>query len=212
MRKALASVLVFLVFCCSVSAVPESAVYAIEGVYDGVISAMASHLSVPRVALQGVTVVRGEGLLPVRVSFVRSDVSTYADSLSFFSDGVAFGSDGRSVEELPVKDVSEMVVRRLWRAGFLPGEMILDGSVRVIDSEDLDAHSLMSDDDWSDDIHARCSVSVLATGTLASSGQVVEGTFIVRGGEGRTLTIEAEELAVNGEEVEAEPVHLVFGI
>ena len=91
----------------------------------------------PRVALQGVTVVSGKGLIPSRISFVRSDVSTYADSLSFFSGDVSFSSDDGTPESLPMKVVSDRVVERLRREGFSAGEVILDGSVRVVETPEL---------------------------------------------------------------------------
>ena len=162
MRKAWASFILFLVFCCSLSAAgAENMAIAVEGVYDGVVSAMASYLAVPRVALQGVTVVSGKGLIPSRISFVRSDVSTYADSLSFFSGDVSFSSDDGTPESLPMKVVSDRVVERLRREGFSAGEVILDGSVRVVETPELDALSLLEDDDWSDCIYVRCSLSML---------------------------------------------------
>ena len=211
MRKAWASFILFLVFCCSLSAAgAENMAIAVEGVYDGVVSAMASYLAVPRVALQGVTVVSGKGLIPSRISFVRSDVSTYADSLSFFSGDVSFSSDDGTPESLPMKVVSDRVVERLRREGFSAGEVILDGSVRVVETPELDALSLLEDDDWSGCIYVRCSLSMLVTGTLAGQGEVVEGIFTVKGGPGCTIVIETEELAVNKELVDTVPIQLSF--
>ena len=85
MKKALVFITFLFVFCCS--AFSSAAVSAIEGIYDGILAAVASSITVPRVALQGVTVVRDGSIIPVRISFVRSDVSGYSDSLQFFSNG-----------------------------------------------------------------------------------------------------------------------------
>lgn len=65
MRKALIFITFLLVFCCSAFATAASA--AIEGIYDGILAAVASSITVPRVALQGVTVVRDKNLIPVRI-------------------------------------------------------------------------------------------------------------------------------------------------
>ena len=178
MRKAPAFIMVLLIVCCSVSYAADTAdaAMAVNGVYDGVMSAMASYLSQPRIALQGVRVVQGEGIIPRRISFVRSDVSTYSDSLSFFGNGPSFSASQNSMERLPSLIPMERVISRLRRAR----------------------------------APARKGAGS-ATGASVNGGAVVEGTFLLSGGTGRTVTIEAESLTVNNVPVDAAPAVISFG-
>ena len=212
MRKAPAFIMVLLIVCCSVSYAADTAdaAMAVNGVYDGVMSAMASYLSQPRIALQGVRVVQGEGIIPRRISFVRSDVSTYSDSLSFFGNGPSFSASQNSMERLPSLIPMERVISRLRRAGWKAGEVVLDGSVRVTESEGAEAESFISSDDWSF-LSVRFSVSMAVTGASVNGGAVVEGTFLLSGGTGRTVTIEAESLTVDNVPVDAAPAVISFG-
>ena len=212
MRKASAFIMVLLIVCCSVSYAADTsgAEVAVNGVYDGVMSAMASYLSQPRIALQGVRVVQGEGVIPKRISFVRSDVSTYSDSLSFFGHGPSFSASQNSMERLPSLIPMDFVISRLRKSGWNPGEVVLDGSVMVIEAEGAEVDGFISSDDWSF-LSVRFIVSMAVTGTMIGNGAVVEGAFLISGGSGRTVTIETESLTVNSEPVDAAPAVISFG-
>ena len=81
-RKAFVLVL-SVIICCSLYAA-DRITYAVNGACSGVVSALVSQLSDPRISLQGVTV-SSDSPDGWNVSFVRSDVSTYRSSLRFFA-------------------------------------------------------------------------------------------------------------------------------
>lgn len=209
MRKARAFIMVMIVFCCSVLIASSGSDAALRGAYDGIVSAMASHMSEPRIALQGVSVVSGEGFLPRMLSFVRSDVSTYGNSLAFFDSGVSFNAADLTytthLQLLP----TELLQNHLQSRGFLPGDVVLDGSVRLLEGEDITEDRFLSDD-WSG-IHVRFSLSLMVTGNLFSGGVIIEGDVTAEGSEGKTVTILAENLKVNNEIISAGPFVLSFG-
>lgn len=207
MRKALAFVMVFIVFCCSVLNAVSGVGSAIEGVYDGILSAMASYMSEPQITLQGVSVVNGAGFVPRLISFLRSDVSTYQGSLAFFSNGLSFNGD-YSFTRMPQLLQTDVLQEHLTSRGFGPGDVILDGSVRLIEGGDFDKSALVPDD-WSS-LHARISLSIMATGRLCEPGVIIEGDVIIDGGIGRTVTINAENLKVNNKMINSDPIVLSF--
>ena len=195
MRKALVFVMVLLVFCCSVfSSGSEVAMKAVHGVYDGFLSAVASYLSEPRIALQGVTAVSGDGSSPLLLSFVRSDVSTYADSLAFFGSGMSYGSsDASDATPLPSRLINSQLVQDcLRRDGFRRGEVILDGSVRVQNVDDS-AGSLY------------LSISMMVSGTLVGDSAIMEGGVRIDFPHSGMIMIRAEGLTIDGEAVSSEP-------
>ncbi len=205
MRKALIFITFLLVFCCSAFATAASA--AIEGIYDGILAAVASSITVPRVALQGVTVVRDKNLIPVRISFVRSDVSSYSDSLQFFSNGAGSSIMSAISSDAYLSAISGFAIHALNHSDFHADEIVLDGSVRRLDADFIELDDLIYRDNWNG-IDGRFSLSMLVTGRLADDGVIVEGTFVIEGGYNRTMTIRAESLKVNNEDYELEPVTL----
>ncbi len=211
MRKAIAFFMVLLMFCCSVpAALTAGGEAALAGLSDGVMSAVASYLSEPRIALQGVTVVQGEGVVPLRISFVRSDVSTYAASLSFFDQGMSMNGSTEAVTPLPEMLPTDLVQNWLQWHDFAAGDIVLDGSVRLLEGEAVSAAELAAVSDWSF-FHVRFSLSIMATGALAGGGSIIEGVVDIYGEEGRTMRVEAGNLTVDGETISAEPVFLSFG-
>ncbi len=209
MRKALAFIMVILVFCCSVLSAGDGSAAALRGAYDGILSAIASYLSEPRVTLQGVSVSDGNGFVPALISFVRSDVSTYMDSLSFFCSDGSYLSDGTTLVPLRQMLGVEIVRHYLQKREFKQGDVILDGSVRLLEWSGAENGEAVTDD-WSD-LHARFSVSLMATGTLCGEGIIMEGTISVGGNDDMTMTITTESLKVNDKTTEAVPIVLSFG-
>ena len=211
MRRAIALIMVLSVFCCSVFAGPSaSADTVIDALSDGLGAAMVSWLSEPRIALQGVTVVSGEGVLPSLISFVRSDVSTYLDSLSFFynGQGITAGNPG-ILSELLRTFSSDAVRGYLGTHSFKPGDAVLDGSVRLLSETGSDS-VLGNNEDWTD-YNAYCSFSIMVTGAVTDGGFIAEGMIRIEGGPERGVTIVAEDFKVNDEIVEIRPFSFSFG-
>ena len=175
-RKVLALVL-SVIICCSLSAA-GNVTYAIEGACSGVVSALISQASEPRIALQGVTF-SSESSAVGNVSFVRSDVATYRPSLRFFADpqrsafldsiwtGLAdFLSDD---DPYFFEDIAE-------------GDVILDGGIRFIPE---DGRLLVE-------------LSLLVTGAAVGEGVVIEGDFAVTISDG-TAAITSDGILIDGE-------------
>ena len=211
MRKALALIMVFAVFCCSVSATLSGGTEAaLEGVSNGIAATIASHLSEPQVALQGVSISGGKGAIPSLVSFVRSDVSTYPGSLAFFGTGVSIDGYSSAATAAGQLLATDDIRQQLEKSRFAEGDLVLDGSLRLIEGGDFTISDLVSKDDWSG-LYALMSMSIMVTGSLAGDGIVVEGSLILSGGNDRSMTIAAENLRINSEKISAGPIVLSFG-
>ncbi len=178
-RKAFVLVL-SVIICCSLYAA-DRITYAVNGACSGVVSALVSQLSDPRISLQGVTV-SSDSPDGWNVSFVRSDVSTYRSSLRFFAgpdrsaylDSIWAGLAGVLSEGNPFffDEIAE-------------GEVILDGRMRFA----LDEDGLSVD------------VSLLVTGSAVESGVVIEGDFDISI-EGSSAVISSGEVTIDGDEYE----------
>ena len=208
MRKAIAFIMVFAVFCCSVLTAASGVETAMEGVHDGIFSAVVSNLAKPQIALQGVTVIPVDSLLPRMISFVRSDVSTYADSFAFFGNDATYRATGSSVVQLFQLFSTEELRRQLESRNLKAGDVILDGSVRMVDGKESSVR-FFPFIDW-EAIDSRYEMSIMVTGAKCQNGFIIECELAVRGSRGRTVTITAENLKVNNEIMETEPVVLVF--
>ena len=205
MRKAIALIMLMVVFCCSVFAQPSGNIdIAIGAVSNGLVSAFASWFSEPHITLQGVVVVSGEGILPSRISFVRSDVATYRDSLSFFDNEHVFSGDSSAImTELSQSFTLSRVRDYLQKFPlFGSGDAVLDGSVRLLNEKFPDT---ITSNDWSG-IEATYSLSIMVTGAVTNGGFIVECLLRIEGGPSRGVTIEAEDFTVNGVDVDIQPV------
>ena len=178
-RKVLAFMLSAII-CSSLYAaeVPPGTAYAVEGTFSGIVSALLSASSDPKVSLQGVTVTEGTGTVPDSISFVRSDASTYRSSLRFFS------SAGRS-EYL---DSLLASLSSFLNAGdddmmLAEGDVILDGVVRFSGSGPVTAY-----------------VSMLVTGNAVTSSIVIEGVFNASPDGVGGVIIRTERAWINGTE------------
>ena len=127
-RKALVLVMSVVICCSFLYAFDSGVAYAVEGACSGVVSALVSQASEPRVSLQGVTF-SSESPAIGNVSFVRSDVSTYRSSLRFFADTErsAFLDSIWSEMAALLADEEPFFFEEITE-----GDIILDGGVRFI--------------------------------------------------------------------------------
>ena len=189
MRKAIALVMVMLL-CFSLSAMQDGAEVAVEGVCDGILASAASFSSEPRIMLQGVTADGGDGNNPYRISFVRSDVSTYEAAFGFFGNGVSVNGS----QPQAGRNYLRVLAAKLAGAGLHSGDLILDGSVRLLEN----SGGIL-----------RLHVSVMASGHLVPEGAVVDGVFFLAYSD-NTVTIGAESLTVNGMAMDIDPVSVPY--
>ena len=175
-RKALVLVMSVVICCSFLYAFDSGVAYAVEGACSGVVSALVSQASEPRVSLQGVTF-SSESPAIGNVSFVRSDVSTYRSSLRFFADTErsAFLDSIWSEMAALLADEEPFFFEEITE-----GDIILDGVVRLVPGERI-----------------AVSVSMLITGTLFPDSMVIEGDFSVALNEGG-ITIRTEDVMING--------------
>ena len=178
-RKAFALVLSVFI-CCSLYAV-DKITYAVEGACSGVVSALVSQSTDPKVSLQGVAFSQ-ESPTVMNVSFVRSDVSTYHSSLRFFA-----GPDRSAYLDSIWMAVAELLsdAEPFFFDEIAEGEVILDGRMRFA----LDEDGLSVD------------VSLLVTGSAVESGVVIEGDFDISI-EGSSAVISSGEVTIDGDEYE----------
>ena len=177
-RKAFAFVLA-LIICCSLHALDNGVSFAVEGACSGVVAAVISQTSEPRISLQGVTFSYSEGAVPESISFVRSDVSTYKSSLRFFADperSVYLDSIWAGLAEL-LSDDEPFLFDEI-----AEGDVILDGAVRI------------SYEDGS----ATLALSLLVTGNIIGDGVVIEGELHIAISDG-TATVMADDLMIDGD-------------
>lgn len=212
MKRILSWILIVEIFCCSVwAADPDDLRTALRAAFNGVLSVVASSVSESPVPLQGVNVEHGSGVLPFYVTFTRSDLSSYLETLSFYqSDSPSwyrtlFGSQSDSA----FPPFRESALEHLRAAGYRKGEVVLDGSVRVRDAEDVSLSDLASGTDWSG-AYFPVEISILVSGTRMKQMLVLEGKIDITGLSSSTLRIESDDLSVNGEKMELDPVTIRY--
>lgn len=177
-RKALVLVMSVVICCSFLYAFDSGVAYAVEGACSGVVSALVSQASEPRVSLQGVTF-SSESPAIGNVSFVRSDVSTYRSSLRFFADTErsAFLDSIWSEMAALLADEEPFFFEEITE-----GDIILDGGVRFIPGDG----TLLVD------------FSLLVTGAAVGDGVVIEGSFSGSLSDG-IATITSEGISIDGD-------------
>lgn len=208
MKRILAGILVLLVFCCSVLASDMDVV--LDSVLDGFLSVIAASASNPSVLLQGVDMETGDGVLPEYITYTRSDLSSYRDSLAFSqSDRLSWyttfiGSPQSNSTLFMDRALSSLVDR-----DYQKGEVILDGSVKIRDAERYSLSDLSRGRDWSG-AFIPVTLSLLVSGTALDEMHVVEGHVDITGMRNSTLLVEIEEMILDGEEIEVEPFYISY--
>lgn len=177
-RKALVLVMSVVICCSLLYAFDSGVAYAVEGACSGVVSALVSQASEPRVSLQGVTF-SSESPAIGNVSFVRSDVSTYRSSLRFFADTErsAFLDSIWSEMAALLADEEPFFFEEITE-----GDIILDGGVRFIPGDG----TLLVE------------FSLLVTGAAVGDGVVIEGSFSGSLSDG-IATITSEGISIDGD-------------
>lgn len=197
MKKKAISLIILFVFCCSfISAISiREADIALHSTLDGTISAVSAALSDPPLSLQGVQFEYGEAILPSKISFVRSDLSSYLESLKFspFREKrwyESFLSQG----DIPLDPVRTLAIGYLEASGYEKGEVILDGTVEI-DLSDITIDDATS---WPNG-KVLLSISLLVGSSELGESLIVEGEIEIRSGEVGKITVYSENLRINGE-------------
>lgn len=216
MKKRIASLFLgYVVFCCSVFAIPSDQVMqtAVVGTYDGLLSAVASYASVPQISLQGVTVIGEEGHIPSRISFVRSDIANYRDSFSFFLSQMQPSWYSRWISQISsaLSPLSSVAIESLDRRDYRQGDFIIDGTVYIRNSNDIELSSFVGKD--------LSSVSVLFSVSLIISGKMLEGEsilidgdFEIKGSSDCKVQISSSRLELNGNSLTISPMVISFAM
>lgn len=207
MKKRLLPFLFGFVFCCSVEAAVsyQDVNVALSGTLDGVLSVVASAVAGPNVRLQGVGLEIGQGDDPVKVTFTRSDLSTYSSSLSFYSLSertwyeTLFNKKSSSLTPFREKAISSLEA-----SDYSKGELILDGSIVTLRDEDASVRAIRNGSNWSS-LKIPIWVSLIISGTRLEHVVLMEGVIEIRGGENGVITIYSEDLRMNGESITFEP-------
>ncbi len=179
----------------------------LEKAYAALSAAFASYASFEHPALQGVEYADGISIFPERISFIRSDISTYEGSFQFFSSG---SSSAMSIYRMLVP---QSVYDRIGADGIQAGDFILDGVVRFHWlSEEAPEHFALLDD-WTG-AEVSVSLSLVVTGRISPEGTVIEGDVILRGGNGRTVTADPEDsiITVDGSVISIDPSILIVAM
>lgn len=221
-RKSLIALLVTLCLMHPLPAVSEeeerSFNTAFTALYNGVFSAAAAYASIPRVILPGVSIVDSDGAsaLTARLSFNRSDLSTYilafapssSDSATWYQRLIQSARDS-------ISPLSRLAASLLFEADYHLGSAILDGSI-VVSFKDPGTSNirtwfdLMVLRDWSS-VRFDVDVSVLVSGTLTGVPIAFEGILEGSGeSDGTAIVLRAIEMKCNGTEVTMSPIRLTI--
>ena len=208
MKRILAGILVLIVFCCSVTASDMDVV--LDSVMDGILSVIAASASNPPVLLQGVDIETGNGVLPGYVTYTRSDLSSYSDSLIFSqSDRLSWYTTFIGSPQANTTLFMERALSSLDQADYHKGEVLLDGSVKIRDAERYSLSDLVRGRDWSG-AFIPVTISLLVSGTALEEMHVVEGLIDITGMKNSTLLVEIEEMVMDGQEIEVEPFYISY--
>ena len=208
MKRILSGILVLLIFCCSVFASEEDAV--LDSVMDGILSVIAASASNPPVQLQGVDVETGAGVLPGYVTYTRSDISSYSDSLTFsMSDKLSWYTTFIGSPQSNNTLFLDKALQSLEKSGYGKGDVILDGSVKILDAERYSLSDMVKGRDWSG-AYIPVTISLLVSGNALELIHVVEGRIDITGMKNSTLLVEIDEMMLDGKEIEIEPFSISY--
>lgn len=208
MKRILAGILVLLVFCCPVMASDMDVV--LDSVMDGILSVIAASASNPPVQLQGVDIETGVGVLPGYVTYTRSDLSSYSDSLIFSqSDRLSWYTTFIGSPQANTTLFMDRALSSLMEGDYHKGDVILDGSVKIRDAERYSLSDLARGRDWSG-AFIPVTISLLVSGNALEELHVVEGHIDITGMKNSTLLVEIEEMIMDGQEIEVEPFYISY--
>ena len=129
------------------------------------LSVAASYINVPKINLENVEYINGEGVLPRKVCFYSSDVSTYYNSLSnpkvdgFLGFLSKFTSSSSPIMKKALEELSAL--------GLKKGDFIVDGDVEISGGDNITMASLLSRSGLNN-------LSILVDGRIKLSGNKIE--------------------------------------
>ena len=183
-------ILVLIVLALIASMLPASPCF--EELETLTLSVVAATASKPQLSLPGV-VRYGEGLVPEKIKFSSSDVSTYYSALTTRPKGLSLVESAlfaTTQHTSVMKQIQEMLLS----SGYGKGDLVVDGKIVVDARKDLDAVKISLSNDLSS-----VSMSVTVDLVLTERGKVwkTEGTLEVSGDSRGTLVVESKEFRVN---------------
>ncbi len=212
MKKKAKALAVLFVLCCSALGAISigEADLALSATLDGAFSAVASVVADEEIPLQGVSVEYTRQGFPWRISFTRSDLSSFLESLSFNS-----GSDLRWYQALLANGESsfapirEKAISYLENSGYEKGDAILDGTITFFTANARNLDSLLSSYSWKD-VEIPLRISLIISSRNYPSSLIVEGDIKIIGGDESNITVYSDKLRINGETISFAPFEISY--
>ena len=163
-----------------------------------------AYLNKPKIELEGVEIIKGEGILPRRIEFVSSDASSYLYSLNNPRSKGFFGifSTLTSAFSPLVSKAQDMLIVR----DFQDGEVVLDGWIDIQGGNNLDLMDMLLASDFS-------SLNLSGQGEIALSGardiSVVFDVDIVSD-DANNIKIDFNDLCLDGNAIKTGPIMISF--
>lgn len=206
MRKMLLS-LISLVFCCSAvfaSLLSGEIENSMRGVVNAVMAVSSAQLGSMKPSLQGVWVydeVPEDG--EIRVSFSRSDISSYVSSLTFNTQGRQNWYETlMAISSYSLTPYREKVVSILNRYQFAPGEVIIDGT--VLFSLSPESYDFLYGNEG-ERLSFSAKLSLIMSGSAFPSLILVEGNVAVEEVQDGSFLFSISDMTFNGERMDFPP-------
>lgn len=171
-----------------------------------IISLAAAYLNKPKIELKGVEFTSGKGLLPTKVKFSSSDISSYYESLSN-PDSSSFLGFLSSLTS-SISPLISKALEALSECDLSQGDFILDGSVDFEGGDNLGLSTLLFGSDFS-------GISILVEGSGRVSGKEnFSVSFNIRciGDANRVLFVYFDSLVIDGNAIFIQPLMISLKI
>ena len=194
MKKTVVFILLFIISLLYLNSSP-----CFEEVETVTLSVMAASASKPRLVLPGV-VVKGDGLLPEKVTFKASDVSLYYDALTTkpqntnIIDSALFAAAQRSAHMQQIQKI-------LKEKGYEKGDLIVDGETVIEKKRDINELDLFIGKDLSS---VALTVNIDCTLTERGKEWKVKGVLEVFGDSKGNLVVQSKKFRVNSSDYRVE--------
>lgn len=190
MRK----ILVSIVFLFSALILFSSPCY--EDVETAAFSTILARSSIPTLSLMGVTFIGDDDeIIPDRIIYESSDLSTYLESLNTKPEGMPFW-------KIPLYTLTQngatmkKTKKKLADAGYEKGDVVITGTVDITSSSPVNKIDYITRGSLSS-INMTCDSDLI----VKKDGEeyILNGVFTIKGDESGTLSVVSDDLTVNGE-------------
>lgn len=167
-----------------------------EDVESAAFSVILARTSIPTLMLDGVTFIGDDDeIIPDKIIFNNSDLSTYLDTLNTKPDNIPFW-------KIPLYNLTQngatmkKTKKKLESAGYNKGDVVISGEVDILEKSSINKFDYLTTGSLTS-LSVKCRPHLI----IQKGGEeyIMEGTFNIEGDEEGTMHVYSDMLTLNGE-------------